>query len=189
MQKRTVERSSSIVAPREAVYALLADYRSGHPRILPPRYFTPLIVVEGGVGEGTRIRVGMKAFGKIRQHEAVVLEPEPGRLLVETTLTSKIVTSFYLESLDYGGTQVTISTRIPIGQGLLAELKWAMTRWFLERVYAEELRLLGETLGKTYVGSGNGGGGAESGYEEVWYKDPGPPWLEESIRSRFAEAP
>jgi hypothetical protein len=64
-----------------------------------------------------------------------------------------------------------------------------MTKRFLERVYVEELRLLSETLGQTYLDTGEEGVRTEPGYGETWYRDPGPPWLEESIRSRFAEAP
>ncbi len=42
----------TIPAPAAAVYALLADYRDGHPRILPPA-FSDLTVLQGGIGAGT----------------------------------------------------------------------------------------------------------------------------------------
>jgi hypothetical protein len=35
-----VEADLRIDAPAERIYPLIADYRSGHPRILPPRYGT-----------------------------------------------------------------------------------------------------------------------------------------------------
>lgn len=48
-----------IDAPPDRVYALIADYRSGHPRILPKAYFKELVVEQGGVGAGTVVRVLM----------------------------------------------------------------------------------------------------------------------------------
>ena len=48
--------SAQIRAPGRIVYSLIADYRNGHPRILPPRYYPPPLEVErGGVGAGTAI--------------------------------------------------------------------------------------------------------------------------------------
>lgn len=48
-----------IPAPTDAAYALLADYRNGHPRILPPA-FTDLTVLRGGTGAGTEIRFALE---------------------------------------------------------------------------------------------------------------------------------
>ena len=45
----------TVPVPAAAVYALLADYRDGHPRILPPA-FSDLTVLRGGTGAGTVIR-------------------------------------------------------------------------------------------------------------------------------------
>ena len=60
-----VEVSDVIKARPEQVYAVLSDYRMGHPAILPKPYFTSLTVDEGGQGAGTRIQVHMKVLGAL----------------------------------------------------------------------------------------------------------------------------
>ena len=72
----------TVPAPAAAVYALLADYRDGHHRILPPA-FTDLMVLQGGIGAGTIIRFALKFAGRKQVLEARVEEPEPGRVLSE----------------------------------------------------------------------------------------------------------
>ena len=58
-----VSASAEIGAPAVNVYRMIADYRNGHPRIVPPRYLTNLRVDSGGYGAGTRIRYDVRAFG------------------------------------------------------------------------------------------------------------------------------
>ena len=48
MAKHTISASKLISAPVRSVYDLIADYRNGHPRILPKPYFVSLHVEEGG---------------------------------------------------------------------------------------------------------------------------------------------
>lgn len=43
-----VKASAVIAAPAPVVYSIIADYRHGHPSILPPRYFDNLEVLAGG---------------------------------------------------------------------------------------------------------------------------------------------
>ena len=73
----------TVPAPAAAVYALLADYRDGHPSILPPA-FSDLTVLRGGTGAGTVIRFALTLAGRKQVIEARVDEPEPGRVLSET---------------------------------------------------------------------------------------------------------
>ncbi len=72
-------------APADRVYAIIADYRNGHPHILP-KQFRNLTVEQGGVGAGTIIRFEVRVFGQTQHFRAVVSEPEPGRVLVEENL-------------------------------------------------------------------------------------------------------
>ena len=138
-----VSVSALVKAPAEQVYAILADYRHGHPYILPKSYFPSLEVEEGGVGAGTRIRFQMRAFGKTQTAQAVVTEPEQGRVLVETIPLSGIVTTFTVSpSGDGQQAETTISTQLKAPQGLLAPLERFMTKMFLQRVYRQELQLL-----------------------------------------------
>ena len=142
--REDISESRLINARADVLYRIIADYRHGHPRILPPA-FTGLDVEQGGIGAGTIIRFGMRAFGRTRTARASVTEPEPGRVLVETMLEGDppIVTTFTVDTVDDGrAADVTISTRYPAKPGLLGAVEHAMSSRFLKRVYREELQLL-----------------------------------------------
>jgi hypothetical protein len=129
------------VAPPRTVYSILADYRIGHPRILP-KEFGDLRVECGGSGEGTIISFEMRAFGSVRRCRAAITEPDPGRVLMETDLgNSGFVTTFTVTPAS-GGTSVTITTAMPAKRGFLAALERFFAERFLQRVYRKELGLL-----------------------------------------------
>jgi hypothetical protein len=86
--------SAPVRAPARAIYSLIADYRGGHRRILPTRYFPRLEVERGGTGAGTVIRFQFRMFGVTREIRAEVTEPTPGQVLVETDLATGARTSF-----------------------------------------------------------------------------------------------
>jgi hypothetical protein len=136
-----IEASAPIAAPAPRVYALIADYRTGHPQIVPPRAFSNLRVIEGGVGAGTRIRFDLKVMGRAIDCTAAIAEPEPGRVLVETDAATGARTTFTVEPS--GGTcRVTISTEMPDQGGPLAPLARWLTRRALSGLYVEELERL-----------------------------------------------
>jgi hypothetical protein len=56
MPTHQVSASADVRAPAEKVYAILADYRHGHPQIVPRPPFGLLEVEQGGYGAGTVIR-------------------------------------------------------------------------------------------------------------------------------------
>ncbi|HEU4558599.1 MAG TPA: SRPBCC family protein [Longimicrobium sp.] len=143
MAEYIVTMSREIDAPAEKVYGIVADYVNGHPRILPPKYFTGLQVEKGGVGDGTIIRFGMKVMGKEYITRAAVTEPEPGRVLVETDLEGYVTTTFTTDPIGAGRSRMTFSTRGRTrAGGILGALeKWFAVR-FLPRVYTDELALL-----------------------------------------------
>jgi len=138
-----VTASAHVAAPPARVYAIIADYRHGHPRILPPQ-FTSLTVDKGGVGQETEIRCSMKIWGRVYEFRAVVTEPEPGRVLVETNSGANDGVSTFI--VDRGAapdeTVVTISTEMTDKPGVLGAIERYVTRKTLERMYAEELRRL-----------------------------------------------
>ena len=71
-------------APAATVFHLLSDYRNHHrPGGFLPDAFPDLEVIDGGVGDGTRIRFTMVLGGRPRAIEATVHETVPGRVLVE----------------------------------------------------------------------------------------------------------
>jgi hypothetical protein len=149
------------------VYAILADYHDGHPHILPRGYFTSLTVERGGVGEGTVIRFGMRAFGKTRETRAAVTEPEPGRVLVETALDpGGPVTTFVVEP-DGARSRVTFSTELSAPAGLAGAVERFAASRYLRRVYALELEQLNDFARRKWLipfwaGRGANGAPAES---------------------------
>jgi hypothetical protein len=138
-----IKVSTVISAPAPVVYALIADYRHGHPSILPPEYFEDLVVEAGGQGAGTRIRFTMKAFGRREVSRAEVTEPEPGRVLVETIREKGVVTTFTVAPVPDGRTEVTLETVYP-ARGLRGWFEALFVPGYLKKVYVAELRLLAQ---------------------------------------------
>ena len=74
---RRITASRQIDAAPAAIHRVVADYRDGHRRIVPPKAFLWLAVDKGGLGAGTEIRFAMRAFGKVRTTRAIVTSPIP----------------------------------------------------------------------------------------------------------------
>ena len=138
----TVEARATVRAPTDRVYELIANYRAGHPRIVPPKYFQNLVVERGGRGAGTVITYEIKLLGRVRHDRARVTEPEPGRVLVETVDEQNIVTTFRVEPAGASDSNVTISTIVPTRRGLAGALERVLVRALLAPVYRDELALL-----------------------------------------------
>jgi hypothetical protein len=136
-QIATVSKVISVSA--EKIYNLIADYRNGHPRILPKEYFLSLDVEEGGFGAGTIVQFQMRLLGRTQSFRSIITEPDPGRVLVETDIVSGIPTSFIVESV--GGNhhaRLTISTELKdrnMIEGFIAKI-------MLQKVYRRELDLV-----------------------------------------------
>jgi hypothetical protein len=143
--------SALVPAPPETVYAILADYRSGHPRILPPKYFSSLKVERGGIGAGTLIRFRLHGFGPPREVRAEVTEPEPGRVLEERDAETGAVTRFTVER-DGPRCRVTITTAWST-PGFRGHVERLLAPPLLRRVYAEELARLAAVAVETPAGS------------------------------------
>jgi hypothetical protein len=141
-----IEASADVGAAASDAYRMIADYRDGHTRIIPPRYFRNLRVIEGGYGEGTVIEFDMVVFGKANHTRARVSEPEPGRVLVETYPDTGWVTSFIVEPRGASTSRVTIRTDALVRGGLLGRLEGAFVRSFLSRVFPAELAQLDEQV-------------------------------------------
>jgi len=141
--KYRVEASAHIDAPPARVYGIIADYRVGHPSILP-KPFKNFVVEKGGIGAGTIIRFEVHAFGTITRCRAIVTEPEPGRVLVETNVEpTESPTTFTVVPGANGGTDVTFLTEATTSRdGLSGVFERFMSARFLRKLYAEELQLL-----------------------------------------------
>jgi hypothetical protein len=111
MSRIRVHVQRVVNAPADEVYAVFADYRVRHPRILPPENFVFYELVEGGYGAGTVVRIRIRAGGRERPYTLRVSEPTPGGLLLERDQDSSLETTFSLVPA-FGGqqTRVTIET-------------------------------------------------------------------------------
>jgi hypothetical protein len=134
-----IEQSAPVRADASIVYPLIADYHNGHPRIIPAPYFRNLKVVKGGFGAGTEITFEMVAFGRVTPTFAVITEPEPGRVLVESYPETGVVTTFRVEPVDHACI-VTISTDFPMKPGLGGFIERLLLKPFLLKVYTAELK-------------------------------------------------
>jgi hypothetical protein len=143
MAHYNVSASALIPARPETIYALIADYKNGHPRIIPKPYFLSLNVEQGGYGEGTLIDFQMKIMGRIQSFHSVITEPAPGRILVETDQNTGAATKFSVEpGTDGKQSFVTITTALPVANGIAGKIQgWFFAR-LLHPIYVKELEQL-----------------------------------------------
>lgn len=147
MRSFRVRVSALVPAPAERVYGLLADYREGHPRILP-RAFRDLTVERGGRGEGTVVRFSVRTLGSTRSFRASVTEPRPGRVLVESDPDAGTVTTFTVTPLSGGRhARVSIETVGRARAGFAGWVERVLAPALLRPLYAEQLRRLAEVAG------------------------------------------
>jgi hypothetical protein len=138
--KHVVSASAIIPARPQKVYALIANYRDGHRRILP-KECSDITVEQGGIGAGTVIRFEMTLLGRKQGYRAEITEPEPGRVLVETYLQPPgTATTFHVEPGDApADSRVTISTQLPLRSGVLGIIEKAIAGVLLRSMYQKEL--------------------------------------------------
>jgi hypothetical protein len=140
-----VEASDVIEARPEDVYAVIADYRAGHPAIVPKPYFSDWIVEKGGRGAGTIIRANVMVFGRVTPLHSLVSEPEPGRVLVETDIETGQYTTFTIERLNAGNqSRVTIASEFPRPAGFTGFMTALTLPRITRKMYKQELRQLAD---------------------------------------------
>lgn len=143
MAHQSFSASALIPSPAKIVYRLIADYRNGHPRILPKPYFVSLDVEQGGYGEGTVINFQMKMMGQIQSFHSTITEPTPGQVLVEKDSNTGAATTFTVEPrLDGKHSFVTISTTIDVPDGIPGKIQGWLTGQLLRPIYVKELEQL-----------------------------------------------
>jgi hypothetical protein len=146
MSQIHVEASAVIDARPEDVYAVISDYKVGHPAILP-KEFTKLTVEKGGTGAGTVIYVGMQVMGVKQDYRLVVSEPEPGRMLVETDTEKGVTTYFKFEPLAGGKqTKFSIASDMRVSPGFAGFMEKLMTPPITRRIYKQELQNVSEYM-------------------------------------------
>ena len=130
----------------EAVFAALADYHGVRPRILPPE-MTGYDLVEGGRGGGTRFRYQFHATRKrVRQVDAAVTEPEPGRQLLEADRGSSLRVFWNVADAAGGRSRVTVRVSWGGGAGVGGFFERRFAPGGIRRVYRTELDRLASAL-------------------------------------------
>src|SRR5262245_57940412 len=151
------EVSAVIDAPPAEVYALFADYRNEHPKILPKPYFGDLIVEQGGQGAGTVYRTSVTVMGMKTDYHMVVSEPEPGRKLVEIDEKLGVTTAFIIDPLEEGKkSQVTLATDWTPKPGIMGWLEKLSTPGYMRNIYTAELKTVQVYLPKKQAQGGGG---------------------------------
>jgi hypothetical protein len=147
MSQIRVEASAVVAAAPQQVYAVFADYRNGHPRILPRAYFSDLAVEQGGYGAGTVFRVKTRFLGVERAYRMAVSEPAPGRTLVETDLDTGLATTFTITATSQEQqARVQIATVWEASGGMAGLIERLTTPPIMRMIYREELRQLAAYL-------------------------------------------
>ncbi len=139
MPELRISATRLIAAPTEVVYRCIADYRMHHHQFLPPA-FSRYEVVKGGVGEGTVIRFRLTIAGRGQNAEALVAEPEPGRVLTERYEGTGAVTTFRVVP-KRAGTLVVIETVSP-STGIRGAIERLIVPLLFRRLYNDELTRL-----------------------------------------------
>jgi len=132
-----VQAAAAVAAPVERVYALVADYRQHHPRILPPD-FSDLQVEHGGVGAGTVISFTLKLGGRRQHIRQQVSEPQPGRVLSESDIGGREAVTTWTIAPEGPGSRVRIET-VWEARGLQGVVERLLAPRLLRRLYRDEL--------------------------------------------------
>ena len=140
-----VKAEADLDARPEDVHATMADYRKGHPSILPKESYYDLQVEEGGYGAGTVMRFKARVLGVEQSFHQRVSEPEPGRVLVEQDIDSvqNVTTTFAVIPVEQGQkSHVEISTTMNTSPGLKGLVERIVVSIFNPPIYRKELNLL-----------------------------------------------
>jgi hypothetical protein len=129
-----------LAAPAEIVYHCLADYVEHHrPGGFLPPAFSDLRVERGGIGAGTTITFTAVIGGRPGTVTGQVSEPEPGRVLLESSPT--LATTFTVDAVGPAQARVQIDTELelPGVQGLVGRF---LVPRMLRPIYEDELQRL-----------------------------------------------
>lgn len=142
-----VAQSAEIHAAPGAVYRLLADYRKGHPSVLP-KSLRIVAIDKGGYGAGTVVRVRSRTMGQTRAFRFRVTEPEPGRVLMESEPETGTVTTFTVEPVGDGNhSRVEIATEFAGRGGVAGRIEGSLASLVLRRTFRQQLKSIAKAAG------------------------------------------
>lgn len=140
-----VKAAAILAARSEDVYATIADYRVGHPSIMPKENWYNFQLEQGGYGEGTVHRITSRVLGAEKTYHHYVSEPEPGRVLVEHEIGSspEEMTKFTVHPLEQGQqSHVEIASTFNPSPGLKGWIERAVAALIIPPILHKELKLL-----------------------------------------------
>jgi len=143
MSKIKAKAAAIINARAEDVYTTLADYRHGHPKILPPKNLYDLQVEQGGYGAGTIIRFKSRLLGVEQSFRQRVSEPEPGHILIERDIDTvqDECSTFTVTPVEQGQkTHFEILTTVNPDPGLKGLIERIVVPLFLSPVLRDEIQ-------------------------------------------------
>jgi uncharacterized protein YndB with AHSA1/START domain len=140
MSELSVTAERVVGAPAERTYRYIADFRTHHPRFLPPA-FSDFHVEQGGVGAGTVYSYRLTAGGRVRTYRMRAEEPERGRVLTESDTGSSLVTTWTVTP-EGQGCRVRIQTRWQGAGGVGGLFERLFAPRVLRGIYVDELERL-----------------------------------------------
>jgi len=146
MARLRVEVAGEVPAGAAEVYNLLADYREGHPAILPPEHFRDLVVEQGGRGAGTVFSIMTVSGGFHKPYRMSVSEPEPGRVLAEQDMDSTMRTTFTTDPLGPDRCRLTIASEWDQSPGLAGLFERVAYPPSMRSIYRKEIRRIAEHM-------------------------------------------
>lgn len=142
--------SAEIPAPPEQVYAIFRDYENGRHQAILPKEFTDVQIEQGGIGQGTVVRVEMTVMGVKRTMRLTVTEPEPNHIMQEGDPEAGVMTTFTVEPRANGTkSYVTLHTVFTAQPGIAGLMERLVTPAITRRIYAQELQNLAEYVGRS----------------------------------------
>jgi len=142
MAQIAVKVAATIDARSEDVYSTFADYKNGHPHVLPEMLYD-LQVEVGGTGAGTVFRCKSKVLGVERTLHMRVSEPEPGRVLMERDIDSvqDTITTFTVTPVENGQkAHIEIATVMNSSPGLMGLVERLLIPHVLNPSYQQEIK-------------------------------------------------
>jgi hypothetical protein len=139
-----ISAAAVLNARPEDVYATIADYRHGHPNIIPKDTFSDLQVEQGGYGAGTFIRFKVKTLGVEQPAYQRIREPEPGHIPVEQDIDSprNTITTFTVTPVEQDEkAHVEIATKMNSNQDFQGFVECFLVPMLLLPVYRKKLKL------------------------------------------------
>jgi hypothetical protein len=143
MAHAQAEAEATIQAHPDAVYQVIADYRTHHPNIMPPSLFSRIEVESGGIGTGTTFHITLSLAGTKKRMHMRVAEPDPGHLLTETNIDTGVVTAFEVTPANGGEATLTrISSDWETARGIRGVVDRLTTPPLMRWIFGKQLRQL-----------------------------------------------